>query len=401
MSDTCFDFDRPPSRDGTHSVKWDGRVGQFGTANVLPLWVADMDFAAPEPVTRSLIERAAHPVYGYTLFPEALFESLADWMQDRHGWAIARDSVLMVPGVVPSLSAAVLALTQPGDGVVIQPPVYAPFFAVVRDNGRQVVENPLRWEAGDYRFDLDHLDRCAASGARLLILCSPHNPVGRVWRQDELRALLAVARRHGLVVLSDEIHHDLCYPGVVHQPLARLTDDPGAVITAVAPSKTFNIPGLGLAALVCPDPGQRRALRRVFDAYHVSASNPFSVTAFIAAYRHGGPWLDALRHYLEGNRDLALQFIAERLPGITAVRPAGTYLLWLDCRGLGLDDAALRTFFIERTRLGLSPGTIFGTGGTGHMRLNLGTPRALLTQALEQVAAALDGGPGCPSGKAA
>ena len=392
MTATAFDFDRPVNREGTASLKWDGRVGQFGNAGVLPLWVADMDFTAPEAVTRALAERAAHPIYGYTLFTDELFAATAQWLLDRHGWAIERDWVIMAPGVVPSLSATVLALTQPGDGVIVQPPVYAPFFSVVQANDRQVVENPLRVTPAGYRFDLEHLERCAAEGARLLILCSPHNPVGRVWTADELSALLEIARRYGLVILSDEIHHDLCFPGEVHRPLACLTDDPAAVITAVAPSKTFNIPGLGLSALICPDPGQRRALLKVFDCFQVSASNPFSVTAFTAAYREGGPWLDALLPYLKGNRDLALDTIVRTLPGITAMRSEGTYLLWLDCRGLGLSDAALRSFFIERAGLGLSPGTIFGTGGRGHMRLNLGAPRAVIERALGQLAVALRAG---------
>ncbi len=389
MIDPSFDFETPLDRTGTASLKWDGRAGQFGTPDVLPLWVADMDFPAPPAVVRALTERAAHPVYGYTIFPDDLFEAMIAWLAVRHGWAIERDWVIMAPGVVPSLSAAVLALTAPGAGVVVQPPVYAPFFSVVRDNGRRVVENPLRLVDGTYRFDLDHLDRCGAEGARLLILCSPHNPVGRVWEADELADLLAVARRHRMVVLSDEIHHDLCYPGEVHCPLATLTEDPAAVITALAPSKTFNIPGLNLSALVVPDPGQRRALRTVFSSFHVTASNPFGVTAFTAAYREGGPWRDALMRYLAGNRDLALDLVARQLPGIAAVRPQGTYLLWLDCRGLGLDDARLRDFFIRRAGLGLSPGTIFGTGGSGHMRLNLGAPRAPLERALGQLAAAL------------
>ena len=389
MDMTELDFDRPIDREGTAAVKWDARLAQFGDPGVLPLWVADMDLPAPAAVTRALAARAAHPIYGYTLFPDALFDALADWMRARHGWVIERDWVIMAPGVVPSLAAVVQALTEPGEGVIVQPPVYAPFFSVVRANGRRVVENPLRATPAGYAFDLDHLEHCAATGARLLILCSPHNPVGRVWRADELTALLEIARRHRMVVLSDEIHHDLCFPGDVHHPLARLTDDPASVITAAAPSKTFNIPGLGLSALICPDPTQRRILRHVFDTFHVSASNPFSVAGFTAAYREGGPWLDALLRYLAGNRDLALDFIAARLPGITAIRPEGTYLLWLDCRGLGLDDAALHTFFIQRAGLGLSPGTLFGTGGSGHMRLNLGAPRAVIERALQQLAAAL------------
>ncbi|WP_295388158.1 MalY/PatB family protein [uncultured Thiodictyon sp.] len=389
MIDERPNFDRPLERAGSGSLKWDGRAGQFGDGDVLPLWVADMDFAAPAAVTRALVQRAAHPVYGYTLFPDELFAAMADWLRERHGWAIEREWVVMAPGVVPSLAATVLALTQPGEGVIVQPPVYAPFYSVVRANGRQVVENPLRIGPDGYTFDLEHLERCAAAGARLLLLCSPHNPVGRVWRADELEGLLDIAWRHRMAILSDEIHHDLCLPGARHRPLACLTDDPALVVTALAPSKTFNIPGLGLSALICPDPEQRRALRRVFDTFHVSASNPFSVAGFTAAYRAGGPWLDALLPYLQGNRDLALDAVATALPGIAAVRPEGTYLLWLDCRGLGLDDAALRRFFVERAGLGLSPGTIFGTGGGGHMRLNLGAPRAAIERALGQLAAAL------------
>ncbi|WP_295459069.1 PatB family C-S lyase [uncultured Thiodictyon sp.] len=393
MNSELPDFDRPIERAQTSSLKWDGRAGQFGDGTVLPLWVADMDFAAPAAVARALAQRAAHPVYGYTLFPDALVEAMADWLRERHGWAIERDWVIMAPGVVPSLAATVLALTQPGEGVIVQPPVYAPFFSVVRANGRRVVENPLRVGPDGYTFDLEHLERCAAEGARLLLLCSPHNPVGRVWTAAELDGLLEIAWRYRLVILSDEIHHDLCLPGALHRPLACLADDPATVITALAPSKTFNIPGLGLSALICPDPDQRRALRRVFDTFHVSASNPFSVAGFTAAYRSGGPWLDALLPYLGGNRDLALGMIATGMPGIKAVRPEGTYLMWLDCRDLGLDDAALRTFFIERAGLGLSPGTIFGTGGGGHMRLNLGAPRAVIERALGQLAAALASGP--------
>jgi cystathionine beta-lyase len=385
-----FDFDRIIRREHTASVKWDARKDYFGAEDLLPMWVADMDFAAPEAVTRALIERARHPVYGYTLYPDALFEALASWLRDRHGWTIDREWVVWSPGVVPSLYASVRAFTGPGEGVIVQPPVYPPFFSAIADNARRVVENPLRLDGDHYVFDLDDLARRAAEpGVRLLLLCSPHNPVGRVWTADELRSVLAIARRNRLLVLADEIHHDLVYPGRRHQPLARLTDEPGDIITAVAPSKTFNIPGLGLSALIVPDPRHRESLNKAFGELHVGASNPFGIAAFIAAYREGGPWLDALIDYLATTRDYVLDFVARRLPGIRAIVPEGTYLIWLDCRGLGMDDLALKEFFISRARVGMNPGTTFGSNGSGFMRLNLGAPRAVVAEALERIEAAL------------
>lgn len=392
-----FDFDRIVARAGTDSVKWDARRAVFGDADVLPLWVADMDFAAPEAVTRALVERAQHPVYGYSLLPDSLGDALAGWLARRHDWRIAPESLLWTPGVVPALYAAVQAFSAPGEGVIVQPPVYHPFFSAITDNDRRVVENPLRLEQGRYVIDLDHLDAVAAD-AKLLLLCSPHNPVGRVWTADELRGVLAVARRHGLTVLADEIHHDLIYPGVRHRPLATLTDAAPDIVTAVAPSKTFNIPGLGLSALIVPDPARRAALQRVLGRLHVGAANPFSMAAFGAGYRHGADWLDALMRYLAATREAALASVARDLPGITAIAPEGSYLLWLDCRGLGLDDAALREFFVRRARVGLSPGAQFGSGGRGFMRLNLGAPQAVVDEALARVAAALSDWPGPGAG---
>jgi cystathionine beta-lyase len=341
------------------------------------------------------MERAAHPVYGYTLFPDSVYEALINWMKTRHGWDIQRDWILLAPGVVPSLHAASLAFAEAGEGVIVQPPVYFPFFSSVTTPGRRLIENPLRRENGRYRMDFDHFERCAAQpDARMLMLCSPHNPVGRVWNADELREVLRIARRHGLVVLSDEIHHDLIYPEHKHIPLALLAGDPGDIVTAVAPSKTFNIPGLGLSALIVSDPGRRAALRRAFDLLHVVGSNPFSVAAFAAAYRHGGPWLDALMAYLCQTRDEVVAFLGRHLPAIRPIRAEGTYLLWLDCRELcqrlGLDDAALKRFFIEQARVGMNPGTVFGAGGSGFMRLNMGAPRSVVLEALNRIRHAVD-----------
>ncbi len=391
-----MDFDSPIPRDNTDSVKHDGRVDYFGTPDVLPLWVADMDFAAPAEITQALLARAAHPVYGYSRYPESMFTALIDWMRQRHGWSVERDWVMPAPGVVPSLHAAVLAFAAAGEGVIVQPPVYFPFFSAVTATGRRLIENPLRLHEGHhngrYEIDFAHLEQCARD-ARLLLLCSPHNPVGRVWTRDELAQVLEIAERHDLVVLSDEIHHDLIYPGQRHPVLATLTDNASHVVTAAAPSKTFNIPGLGLSVLISPDPARRLALHKAFDLLHAGNYNPFSSVAFAAGYQHGAAWLDALMVYQAQTRDFAIVFAREHLPGIRVIEPEGTYLLWLDCRELcaarGWNDLALKRFCVEQAKLGMNPGTVFGSGGSGFMRMNIGAPRAVIETALQRLAAAL------------
>lgn len=383
-----FDFDQAVDRSGSSSVKFDARKAYFGREDVMPMWVADMDFAAPAEVSEALVARARHPVYGYTLYPDSLYQSLIDWCDRRYNWSLKRNQIMMCPGVVPSIHAAIQGLTQPGDKVIVQPPVYFPFFSAVTETGRELVLNPLRLDEGHYSMDLNHLEDCARQGARLLLLCSPHNPVGRVWRRQELKDLLTLAERYQMTIISDEIHADLIYPGETHLPLADLSDSVN-VLTTVAPSKTFNIPGLALSALVVPDKADRRAIKQVFESWHVSAANPFSITAFEAAYNHGEAWLDALMQYLQQSRDRAAQFIDESLPDISLIQPQGTYLLWLDCRQMGLDNPTLRQFFIEQVGVGMNPGYVFGDNGSGFMRLNIGTPRARVELALQKMAAAL------------
>ncbi|AZT85571.1 putative C-S lyase [Marinobacter sp. NP-4(2019)] len=386
-----IDFDTLVIREQTCSVKFDARRAVFGTEDVMPLWVADMDFPAPEAVTRALEARARHPIYGYSLFPDSLYQSMMDWFRDRHGWSIERDWILMAPGVVPSLHAACMAFAEPGEGVIIQSPVYPPFFSAIRQTGRTVIENPLDCVDGRYQMNLEHLEQCAArDDARLLVLCSPHNPVGRVWSDEELRAVLDIARRHGLVVLSDEIHCDLVYPDKpVHCVLDRLAGPEDALVTAVAPSKTFNMPGLGLSALVISDPDRRQAMKTVFDSLHMLQCNPFSIAGFEAGYRFGGPWLDELMAYLQQNRDYVADYLTQRLPEITLSVPEGTYLLWLDCRVLALGDKDLKQFFVRDAGVGMNPGLTFGDCGSGFMRMNIGCPRAVLEQALERIEAAI------------
>ncbi|QBM18726.1 cystathionine beta-lyase PatB [Marinobacter sp. JH2] len=388
-----MDFDQPIQRENTASVKFDVRKAVFGRDDVIPVWVADMDFAAPEAVTAALKARAEHPVYGYTIFPDSLYQSIIDWFAERHNWQIEKEWILMAPGVVPSLHAACMAYAAPGEGVIIQPPVYPPFFSSVQQSGRVVIENPLVQDAetGQYRMDLEHLEQCAARpDARILMFCSPHNPVGRVWTEDELKAVLDIARRHQLLVLTDEIHCDLVYPDKpAHTMLARLSGESDVLVTAIAPSKSFNMPGLGLSALVIPDAERRGAIKAVFDSLHVPQCNPFSVTGFEAGYQQGGEWLDQLMVYLQANRDYVLEQVATRWPGIRVSAPEGTYLMWLDCRELGLDDAGLKRFFVQQAGVGMNPGITFGEPGSGFMRLNIGCPRAVLEQVMARVESAL------------
>jgi len=384
-------FDQNVERAGTSSLKHDARKAYFGTEDIIPLWVADMDLAAPEAVTKALIHRASHPVYGYTLYPDSLFVSMQDWFKLRHHWAIEKKSILMCHGVVPSMHAAIEALSEQGDGVIIQPPIYPPFFSAITETHRKLIENPLKLEDGVYSIDFDHLEQCAASGAKILLLCSPHNPTGRVWFKHELEGILDIARRYNLTIISDEIHADLIYPNYQHIPLATLADDI-PIVTAVSPSKTFNIPGLGLSCLVTNRREDWQAIKKIFDSWHVQASNPFSITAFESAYRGGEQWLDELMAYLDETRKQVAKFVDENMPKISLIESQGTYLLWLDCREMGMADDDLKSFFINKAKVGMNPGISFGETGSSFMRMNIAAPRAIIIDACKAIAQALNDG---------
>lgn len=385
-----FNFDQEIQRENTNSVKFDGRQQYFGTTDVSPLWVADMDFAVPDCVTRALQERINHPVFGYTLYPDSIYQSIIDWFQRRHQWTIEREWIVFAPGVVPSLFAAAKAFAKEGEGVIVQSPVYFPFFSAVTTNNRKLINNPLREINGRYEIDFEHLEQCAQQGAKLLLLCTPHNPVGRVWSEAELQQVLEISRRYDLTILSDDIHCDLIYSGAKHTMLGRLAKPGDKIITTIAPNKSFNIPGLGLSALIIPNSAERNAMKHMFESLHVGNYNPLSITAFEAAYSEGDQWLDALMLYLEETRDFAADFIAREIPQIKLIKPEATYLLWLDCRGLGMSDVQLRDFFVRSCKLGMNAGTVFGEGGSGFMRMNIGTRRAIVATALERIQKELD-----------
>ncbi|MES2661676.1 MAG: PatB family C-S lyase [Pseudomonadota bacterium] len=382
-------FNQEIARENTHCVKFDLRLQQFGCANVSPLWVADMDFACPPVVSAALMQRAAHPIYGYSLYPESLFTALTQWMLHRHNWSIQRESILMCPGVVPCLSAAILAFSNVGEGIIVQPPVYFPFFTAVTHTQRKLIENPLTIRDGRYQIDFDHLEKCAIQGGKILLLSSPHNPVGRVWQLNELLEILRIARQYNLMIFSDEIHADLVYTPHQHIPLATLAKPADRIITAVAPSKTFNVAGLGLSSLIIDKKSDRMVIQKIFDDLHLSARNPFSIAAFEAAYASGGEWKDALMIYLKETQDLVIEFIQKNLPGISAQPSEGTYLIWLDCRNLKLSDNELAHFFCHEAGIGFNSGISFGTGGSGYMRMNLASPRKVILEALQKIQQAI------------
>jgi len=387
-----FDFDTPPSRLGSHSVKYGLRQQKFGREDVLPLWVADMDLAAPPCVQQALAERAAHPIYGYTLADEAVFEAIMEWQWRRHGWRVEREWIVLLPGVVPGLNLGVQALTQPRECVVVQPPVYNPIFESILHNGRQVVHNPLSWTGGRHEMDFDQLAAaCSAAPApvRLFHLCNPHNPGGRVWRRDELERLGAFCQAHDLTIVSDEIHADLVFPGSKHLPIASLSPELAArTLTLNSPGKTYNTAGLHTAYALIPDPHLRARFLAARQRLHLEGPNLFGLAALKASYQAGTPWLEALLAYLEANLSHACRHIAEQLPALNCQMPEATFLLWLDCRVLALEDAELNRRCID-AGLGLSPGTQFGPEGSGFLRMNVALPRNLLDEALARLTRAL------------
>jgi cystathionine beta-lyase len=351
------------------------------------MWVADMDLASPPEVVKAVQARAAHPVYGYAGKPPAYYEPFIQWMQNRHQAPVERSWIVFSPGIVPAIATAIRAFTGPGDGVAIMPPVYHPFRQMIEKNRRTVREAPLRIVEGRYEIDFDALDKAAAS-SRLLVLCSPHNPVGRVWTREELSGIAEIAERRDLVVLADEIHADLVFGPRRHVPATLLSETLNRrLISAWAPSKTFNIAGLQVSYIVVPDQGLRKTFAEETEATGIGTPNCLGVAAAEAAYRHGGPWLDALLPYLAGNYQRLKDGLAGKVPELRVYPCEGTYLAWIDFRGVGLDGNVHRTL-LDRAGLWLDSGVRFGSGGDGFARLNFGCPRSTVDEAIARLAQA-------------
>ena len=385
-----YNFDEAPGRENTNCLKWDKRGEVFGRADVIPMWIADMDFSTPPFIIEALRERLNHEILGYSFRPDSYFDAFISWVYALHGWEIRKGWIEFCPGVVPALNMCTLAYTSPGDEIIIQPPVYPPFYGAVNDHGRKLVFNPLLETDKGWMMDFEGLRRAITSRSRMLILSNPHNPVGRAWTREELSELAEICHEKGIIILSDEIHSDLTLPGVKHVPLASLSEKAASVtVTCMAPSKTFNLAGLSTASMIITDTGLMEKYRQTLVGLHMHLGNIFGNIASEAAYTHGRDWLAQMMGYVEGNVNLVMDFCRERLPRIRPVLPEATYMIWLDCRAMGMGGDELNRFFVEKAGVGMNEGSRFGPGGEGFMRMNLACPRATVKKALEQIETAI------------
>jgi cystathionine beta-lyase len=394
-----YDFDKEISRQGTHAIKWEFiQAGEdllhwehtdasFGENRILPMWVADMDFACPEPVVEALVARAEHGIYGYTAATDAYYGSVVSWMKRRQGWEIAPEWICTTPGVVPALNMLVRTFVSPGDKVLIQPPVYYPFFSAIENNQAELVANSLVYENGRYRMDFADLEeKTQDPQVKMAILCSPHNPVGRVWTRDELVRFGEICLQNQVLIVSDEIHGDLIYTGYSFTPFASISADFAQnAVVCTAPSKTFNMAGLHTSNILIPDDGLRARFKKTLQSNGLFGVGPFGVVALETAYNHGEEWLDQVLNYIEDNLHFLEDYVSRYIPQISVVRPEGTYLVWLDCRRLGLDKWELKQLMLNEAGVYLDEGFIFGPEGEGFERINIACPRSILAEALERI----------------
>lgn len=377
-----YNFDELIDRTNTNCIKYDIRKSFFGNADVIPMWVADMDFKTPDFIVDAIKKRAEHELFGYTFRPDSYSESIVNWLKRRHNWDIKPEWISFSPGVVAGLTLAIEAFSKPGDGVIIQPPVYFPFFDSVKGTGRELIENPLQIINGRYCFDLDDLKKKITPKTRLLLLSNPHNPGGMAWNEDELTALAQICMENKVLILSDEIHSDLIFEGFHHTPIARISEEIAQnCIVCMAPSKTFNTAGLTTSFLVIPNKRHFAAYERVMRLPHLHMGNIFGTVALEAAYTHGDEWLGQLMIYLQDNYSFLEKFFKENLPKVKVMKPEATYLIWIDFSAFGLSDELLNQKLID-AGVGLNRGVVFGKQGSGYMRLNIGCPRSVLEQAL-------------------
>jgi len=394
-----YDFDKVVNRKDTDSMKWDTVHSLFGDNDILPMWVADMDFPSAKPITDAIIKRAEHQIFGYTIPGESVTTAVVDRMQLKYGWRINPEWIVFTPGVIPAIHAAIRAFTHPGDDIIIQGPVYYPFWSALHDCGCQVANNQLKLIDDRYEIDYNDLESKfapkdgmspTASRTRMMILSSPHNPTGRVWSEEELLKMGEIVIEKGALMLSDEIHCELLFKGAKHTPFASISRKlEQHSVVCMAPSKTFNLAGLNASIIIIPN----EELRLGFNAARhgiVTRVNLFGLTAIEAAYRYGDEWLGQLLDYLQGNLDYLMTYFEQKIPKIKVIKPDGTYLVWFDCRKLGLDDAELRSFMRMKARVGLDDGYLFGPSGSGFQRINIACPRSTLAEALQKIERAVN-----------
>ena len=382
-----YDFDKVIDRRGTGALKLDMLQEYYGDPDLLPLWVADMDFETPPFIVEALRKRLEHPLFGYTVQPEEYWPTVIRWISTHHDWEVRREWLTYIPGIVKGIGMAVNVFVKEDEEVIIQPPVYHPFRLTPLANGRRVVYNPLRMnEDGSYSMDFENLEAVAGEKCRMLILSNPHNPAGIVWDRETLVRLADFCRQRNILVISDEIHCDMALWNNKHIPFASVSEAAAACsITFGAPSKTFNIAGVVSSYAIVPDSVIRRRFFDWLKANELDAPTVFAPIATIAAFRDGEPWRREMLKYVEGNIDLVMDYCSACLPQIKPLRPQASFLVWLNCRGLGLEHDELVDFFVKKARLALNDGEIFGQGGEGFMRLNVASPRSVIRKALEQL----------------
>jgi cystathionine beta-lyase len=386
-----YNFDEMLNRKNTACYKYDGRKDYFGTEDVLPMWVADMDFKTPRVIIDAIKKRLQHEILGYSFRPDSYYESIIKWMKRRHDWEIKKEWIGFSPGIVSALNVAVLAFTDPGDKIIVQPPVYFPFFSAVKKNDRGLVLNPLILKEGRYFMDYDDLEGKIDRKVKMIILCNPHNPTGNVWSEKELGKLIDICKKYDIVILSDEIHSDIIYSGHKHMPAAspvlRDLAPQGwdRIMTLMSPSKAFNLAGLSTSEVITSNEKLMDNFTKIIDRLHIGSGNIFGAIALEAAYNEGEEWLEELKNYLEGNIDLLSDFLHKKIPQVKLIVPEATFMAWLDFRKLGTSNDRLKKFVIEEAGLGLSDGPIFGKEGSGFQRMNIGCPRKVLIKALNRL----------------
>ena len=385
-----YNFDEIIERRGTNSVKYDMLEKYFGNADALPLWVADTDFRVPDFIIEALQKRLNHEILAYSYRPESYYTAIIDWMDKQHSWKMQKEMISFSPGVVSGVTMLIMALSEPGDKVIVQPPVYFPFFSCIKGTGRVVVENPLTLTDGRYYFDYEDLKNKIDSKTKLLILCSPHNPGGMVWKREELEELGQICLDKGVLIISDEIHSDLIFKDHKHIPLTMISEAIAMnCAVCMAPSKTFNIAGLSSALVIIPDREIRVKYEKILHNLHIEGGNIFGNTALEAAYQHGSEWLSQLMAYVEGNYQFLEQYMTEMLPRIKIMKPESTFLVWLDLRDYGFSEDEMSKILIQNDGVALNPGSRFGTGGEGFFRINIGCPRSVLLEGLNRIYLAL------------
>jgi cystathionine beta-lyase len=381
-----YDFDEIIPREGTNCIKYDAREWIFKTNDVIPLWVADMDFRTPDFIVDAIKKRADHEIYGYTFKPESYYQSIIEWMKRRHNWEIKKEWISSSPGVVAGFTLAIETFSKPGDEVIVQPPVYFPFFDSVKGTKRKMVENPLKLENGRYTFDFEDLKSKISDKTKLLLFCNPQNPGGMAWTREELEELSSICIENGVMVISDEIHSDLVYEGHEHIPFSTISDEAANnSVVFMAPSKTFNVAGLSSSVAVIPNKTNFNRYERALNVGHLGMGNIFGTVALETAYSIGDEWLEQMLDYVWENYLFLEKFIAGKLPKVKVMKPEATYLIWLDFRNYEMSDKELFQYTIDEAKVGLNNGGKFGTGGDGWLRINIACPRSILEEALQRL----------------